>query len=393
MAEPRRPRVIRSGPDGPAGSGTGGKAPADSPLAAPPASPELDPDAATGKVRVNAASKVSVMPLDAPAPTSKGTPASKGTAKNATPVPPESAQGTAATTAKWRKNLPGSRRASQASQKLQAETAAGAGKPAYGSGEGPAGPRGQESGATVLPFPEPAHRRRRRHVLIGISSVAAVLAIVMALAIFSPLLAVRTVTFEGRKLVPEATLQASVESLVGTPLPQITQDDLDALMVQIPQVKSSKIVVRPPSTLVVHLVERVPVALVKEGEEYLMVDQDGVQLGATTDPATVALPLIEGGKAVIGQDTFKAMTAVLATLPQSILGMLATASAKSPDAVELRLVDGKTVIWGNANDMELKASVLEALLLAPPPTQAPGKPAPGPVLVIDVSAPRHPVTR
>ena len=107
----------------------------------------------------------------------------------------------------------------------------------------------------------------------------------------------------------------------------------------------------------------------------------------------MALPLIDGGKAAIGKDTFAAMTAVLANLPQSILAQLANASAKSPDAVELKLADGRKVIWGNASDMELKAQVLEALLNAPPPTAVPGKPLRCPAKVFDVSAPRHPVTR
>ncbi|POH58223.1 peptidase S33 [Arthrobacter glacialis] len=247
--------------------------------------------------------------------------------------------------------------------------------------------------AQVLAFPMPEHKRRRRTLLFSSLAVAAVVALAMAMALFSPALAVKTVVFEGQKLVGEQILQEAVAPLVSRPLPQVRGVEVAELLKPIIQVKSSRIEARPPSTLVVHIVERVPVALLKNGEEYLLVDQDGVQLAATKDPSSVALPLIDGGTAAIGKDTFAAMTAVLANLPQSILGQLANASAKSPDAVELKLADGRSVTWGNASDMVLKAQVLEALLNAPPPTAVPGKPAPVPAKVFDVSAPRHPVTR
>lgn len=252
---------------------------------------------------------------------------------------------------------------------------------------------GGEGGARVLAFPEPAHRRRRRRVWLGAAGIAAVLAVVMALALFSPALAVKKVTFDGGRLIADKTLQAAVAPLIGRPLPQVTQGDVDALLAKVPQIKSSSIEARPPSTLLVHVVERVPVALLKVGPAWIQVDQDGVPLGKVADQSKVSLPLINGGTAAVGTATFRAITAVLATLPKSVLGKLASASAKSPDAVELQMVDGKTVVWGNASDMELKAQVLDALVNAPAPAPADGAPPPPPVKVYDVSAPRHPVTR
>lgn len=245
----------------------------------------------------------------------------------------------------------------------------------------------------VLAFPMPEHKRRRRTIVLSTLAVVAVVVLVMAAALFSPALAVKKVVFDGQKLVSDKILQDAVAPLLSRPLPQVTGAEVEQLLKPIVQVKSSRIEARPPSTLVVHIVERVPVALLKNGTDYLLVDQDGVQLAATKDPASAALPLIDGGKAAIGRDTFRAVTAVLANLPQSILIQLANASATSPDAVELKLADGRSVIWGNASDMTLKAQVLEALLLAPPPTAAAGMPTPIPAKVFDVSAPRHPVTR
>ncbi len=283
---------------------------------------------------------------------------------------------------------------STATAKAKAESSlrGSAGRGSSVEGE-PGAPGDGSAVAKVLAFPLPSYKRRRRTILISVAAIVAVLILVMGIALYSPALSVQTIEFEGNKLVSEDTLQEALAPVMSRPLPQVTGADVSSLLRPVVQVKSSRIEARPPSTLVVHVVERVPVALLKNGSAYSLVDQDGVELGTTKEPAKAGLPLIDGGKAAIGKDTFQAMTGVLATLPKSILSQLANASAKSRDTVELKLTDGRSVIWGNASDMELKAQVLEALLNAPLPTVPAGKPAPVPAKVFDVSAPRHPVTR
>ncbi len=252
---------------------------------------------------------------------------------------------------------------------------------------------GDGTSATVLAFPGSPRRRRRRSLWIVVGSTAVVIAAVIAIVMFTPLLALKTITVDGNKLATTETIQAALAPLKDKPLPQIDQSQVARLLAPLPQVRSVSVEARPPSSLLVHVHEREPVALLKTDQQYVMVDPDGIQLGGTADPAAVPLPLIDGGTAVIGKETFKAMTAVLAALPQGVLAKLQHASAASPDAVELTLNDGKTIIWGNATEKELKAKVLEALLNAPAPTVAAGKPAPAAVRVYDVSTPRHPVTR
>ncbi len=375
MVEPRKPRVIRTRPGTPK----------------PPGAGALEP-AVPGAVRATS-SKVTLVPVD---PADAADTAS--TAKPAKPAKPVSTAKPAKPAKPERKGAPHQdtppakdgngaakgplwRRITRKRNTTQAQNAEG------GSGLQVSG------GAQVLAFPVPEYKRKRR--LAGWTALVTVvvLAAVMAVALFSPVLAVKTVVFEGNSLVAVKTLESALEPLRGKPLPQITDAQVRDLLASVVQIKGTQIQARPPSTLVVQLVERVPVALLKNGQEYVLVDQDGVQLGATADPEAAALPLIDGGKAVIGQDTFQAMTAVLANLPQSILKQLANASASSPDAVELKLTDGRTIIWGSASDMDLKAQVLQALLDAPLPVPAAGKPAPVPAKVFDVSAPRHPVTR
>lgn len=249
-----------------------------------------------------------------------------------------------------------------------------------------------EQGATVLEFPGARGRARRWLPWALAGGVLVVVAIIMAVVLFSPALALKTIKVDGTKLASETAVQTALGSLKGKSLTQITQSDVQGLLAKLPQVQSVSIEARPPSTLLVHIVERLPVAVLKSGNKYILVDPKGTELGVTSNPAAAKLPLIDGGTAAIGQATFSAMTAVLASLPAAVRAQLQSASAKSPNAVELTLLNGKKVVWGDASEMALKSEVLQTLLKNPPKAE-PGKPDPAPVNVYDVSSPRHPVTR
>jgi cell division protein FtsQ len=241
-------------------------------------------------------------------------------------------------------------------------------------------------GGNVIAFPEPKRHRTRRYVVWTVAVTAAVVAAVILGAVFSPALAVRTITVDGTRLLTADAVQGALGPVEGKPLPQVTGQEVNDLLKPLVQVRSATIEARPPSELLVHVEERVPVALLKKGDSFVMVDVDGVQLGATADQSAVALPLIDAGAGAGNTQLFKAIAAVLDTLPADVLARMSAASAASPDAVELKLVDGKTVVWGNAEDRELKAKALEALLKMPADPKVP-------VNVYDVSVPRHPFTK
>ncbi|MGP4033137.1 cell division protein FtsQ/DivIB [Pseudarthrobacter sp. 1C304] len=238
----------------------------------------------------------------------------------------------------------------------------------------------------VLSFPEPKAKRRKRILQGTVGALVAVVAALIAAAVYSPVLAVQTVTVEGTKLLTQEQVQQALAPLQGKPLPQIGDGDVAALLQPLVQVRDVTTQARPPSTLAVKVTERVPVALVKQGEAHQLVDVDGVKLSDNADPASTQLPVIDGGGGTLPKDLFHAITGVLGALPADVLARLSNASAKSVDAVELKLVDGQTIVWGNAGEKELKAKVLEALLKAPADPK-------NPVRIYDVSVPRHPVTR
>ena len=167
-------------------------------------------------------------------------------------------------------------------------------------------------------------------------------------AVYTPVLALRTVTVEGTRLLNAEQVQAALAPLKGKPLPQISDADVSALLQPLVQVKHVTAEARPPGTLVVRVTERVPVAKLKQGEGLQLVDAEGTPLSATSDDGSVALPVIEAKEGALPPEVFHTVTAVLGALPADVLAKLSDASAKSADAVELKLVDGQTIIWGNA---------------------------------------------
>ncbi len=262
-------------------------------------------------------------------------------------------------------------------------------------------PEAKPAQAKVLAFPDSKQRQRKQQAAGGgrrwrlwavLGGFAVVLALLMLAVMFSPLLALKTITVDGTKLASSDQVQAALAPLKGKPLTQIDQGQVQQLLTGLVQVQSVSVEARPPSTLLVHVVERIPVAVLKNGEQFILVDPQGTQLGTVADPAAAKLPLIDGGTAAIGQATFSSITAVLAALPEEVRAQMQSAAASSPNAVELTLLDGKKVVWGDASQMALKAKVLQTLLNNPPVAQ-PGKPAPAPINTYDVSTPKYPVTR
>ena len=237
----------------------------------------------------------------------------------------------------------------------------------------------------MLAFPEPVHRRRRRRLIIaGITAVVVTLAL-FAVLIFTPLLAVRTITVEGNSLLPTETALAALDPLEGRSLTLISDAQVRELLADRPEIESVEATAVPPSTLLVTVTERIPVAVVQQGESFVLIDREGRSLSTVADRASARLPLIDGGTGAVDSSVFATVTDVLAALPADVLQRLEHASAASLDSVELRLAGGATVFWGSAESNAAKARALQALLAMP--EQDP------PVRTYDVSAPSRPAVR
>jgi cell division protein FtsQ len=206
----------------------------------------------------------------------------------------------------------------------------------------------------------PADRRRRLLVLGG--AAAGVLGLLAWLLWGSPLLAVAAVRVDGAGTLTAAEVVDVAGIAEGTPLLRVDVDAAEARVARLPQVADAEVTRGWPRTIVVTVVERVPVAVVEESGTRSLVDADGLLFDTVTGapPAgVVPLDVTDPGS---GNRATRAALAALVALPEDVRGDVTGARATSAEDVTLTLEDGTTVLWGSAEQAAEKADALVALL-------------------------------
>lgn len=223
-------------------------------------------------------------------------------------------------------------------------------------------------------------RRQLRVALVTVAGLGLALALLVAL-VWSPLMAVREVQVEGTQRIDAAVVQQALADQVGEPIATVTEAGVAERLQSIPQIESFRLDVVPPSTIIVRLVERRPVAIIESDAGASVIDAAGVVLGQV-DESTAALPRLDGVE--VGSEQFEAVATVLVSVPAEVLEATETISAPTPSDIQLTLTTGQRVQWGGAEQSPLKADVVAALMATQDPAAA---------AVLDVRAPEHPVVR
>lgn len=225
-------------------------------------------------------------------------------------------------------------------------------------------------------------RRRSRGWLVA-AGVLVALVVVSIAGAYSPLLAVRTIEVVGTDRVDAAALRKALDDQMGRPLSLVDASEVKAILVRYPLIASYSLESRPPSTLVVRIVERVPVGLVAADGSYTLVDAAGVTIQKSSTPIA-GYPVLEvaGGPGSVG---FTAAAEVMRALPEELRSRVSTVSASTADDVTLGLTDtAARVVWGSAEDSAVKAVELQRAIAATDPST---------VTEYDVSSPSTVVVR
>ena len=204
--------------------------------------------------------------------------------------------------------------------------------------------------------------RNRKLVLLSIAGVLASLMALITVAVFSPVLALRTIVVDGTNRIDPADIQAAVDVHKGTPLALLNFDAITEDLSVFPLIRSYVTEIVPPDTLLVHIVERKPIGAVKVDGVYRLVDPAGITIQESAERMD-GVPVIE----IAGGDTsgpaFAAVTAVLLSLPVDVRATVQTATATTKDDVSFVLSGvGQRVVWGGASDSARKAALLATLI-------------------------------
>lgn len=229
---------------------------------------------------------------------------------------------------------------------------------------------------------ERMHDRRRRTL------IAAVLAILLAAGVAverSSLVALAAVEVHGaHRLEPEAVRDAA-DLPLGTSTLRLRLGAAADRVRAMPGVRSAALRRVDPLTVRIDVVERLPVVAVASGGRAVLVDADGIVVGAGSTGrlpvvATSLAALPEAGEDVDARPILRNAMAVYRGLPGPLRAAVRRYEAVGPDDLDLMLSAGVRVRFGRGDRVAEKARILGALLEAAPEGA-----------VIDVRAPGNPV--
>ena len=223
-------------------------------------------------------------------------------------------------------------------------------------------------------------RRRPWRLAAWVAAAVAVLAGVVWLVAFSPVLAVRTVEVVGVPAAEVEPITALAAVPLGSPMARVDDGAIADRVRQRATLANVSIERSWPSTLVIHASPRVPVLVAKNPQGQLhVVDSRGVAY-AQVRTAPRGVPMVHASSAAgLSRDALMAAVDVVEVLPPALQKQTTRVTVSGANMVTLK-VRGTTVVWGGVGQPEKKLTVMTALLK--------GRPR-----VIDVSAPDTPVTR
>jgi cell division protein FtsQ len=202
----------------------------------------------------------------------------------------------------------------------------------------------------------------RRRLLTALAVLAVVGGAVAWVVLGSPLLAVRTVQVDGESGLTTEEVVRAAGITTGTPLLRVDTTAAASRVAALPQVASVEVTRGWPSTVVVTLTERVPVAVVAEGGTRQLVDAGGVAYDTITGNAPEGVVPLDVPHPGPDDAATTAALGALTALPRGVRSEVTGVAAHTADDVTLTLTDGRSVLWGSAAQTDRKAEVLGALL-------------------------------
>ncbi|MDU7361734.1 MAG: FtsQ-type POTRA domain-containing protein [Propionibacteriaceae bacterium] len=222
--------------------------------------------------------------------------------------------------------------------------------------------------------------KRRVKRWIGVSAGALILLIagvLLWLFFLSTTFSAKEVVVQGVKLLDVQAVRQSASVRSDVPLARLDTNAIRERVEKLPEVRKAEVSVDYPSTVRIQVTERVALYQLAKQNAFSWVDAEGVEF-RTGQGRSKTLP---EAKLRRDDERIRRDVATVAThVPQAAKGKVTQISARSVDRIELSLADKRTIIWGSADESELKSEVLQTLLSVD-------------AKVYDVSAPQHPTTK
>ncbi|MGI8680195.1 MAG: cell division protein FtsQ/DivIB [Jatrophihabitans sp.] len=204
----------------------------------------------------------------------------------------------------------------------------------------------------------PAHRRRSIVLIVAGAVVLAVF--VTWLVAFSAAFGVRNLDVQGNRTLSRAEIVHAAAVGHGTPLVRLDTAAITERIERLPDIASAQVSTSFPSTVVITVTERTPVAYLVGSGGPRLVDGTGRQYAAAgSTPAGLPRLVVPTGAAA--RNTLHAVADVAGALPADLRRHVKSIEALDPNSVTVVLTSNVIVRWGGDDRNEQKAVVVQAL--------------------------------
>jgi cell division protein FtsQ len=198
-----------------------------------------------------------------------------------------------------------------------------------------------------------------RYVLV-VAVVLALVGVGVYAVYYSSWLAVEDVEVSGAQTVTAGDIRARSGIDDGEPLIRVDLAAAEHRIGSMAVVRTVSVTRQWPHGVLISIQERVPIAVVEIGDQLRGMDEDGVVFRSYKQ-APPGLPRVETS---IGTTSaaLKEAADVVSALPQDLSLQVEHVEVKTVDQISLVLKDGRVVIWGSADQSDIKAGVAAQLL-------------------------------
>jgi cell division protein FtsQ len=217
--------------------------------------------------------------------------------------------------------------------------------------------------SSVRRFMARARQRRLRAAMpwaVGLG-VVLVIGALLWMVYATPVLGVREVRVIGAESLSATEVENAAAVPMSEPLARVDLAAVRARVQGLAAVDHAVVSRRWPSAVVVEVVERTPVAAIRAGRQFTLIDVEGVPFRTVVRKPS-RLPLAELPRPGPQDVNTRAMLTVLDSLTDELRGQLLQISVPAPARIELTLRKDRRVIWGDDSASETKAQVSTALL-------------------------------
>jgi cell division protein FtsQ len=217
--------------------------------------------------------------------------------------------------------------------------------------------------ASVRRFMARARRRRIRAAAPWGATAAVVLLLgaLFFIATQTSLMGVSLIRVTGVSILDPDAVRAAAQIPDGMPLARVDTALVARRVSALPPVANVDVGRSWPNTLTIAVVERTPVALVRQDKQFALVDRSGV-VYLTVAERPPGLPLIQVADPGPNNPETQAALQVLRDLTAQLREQLQKLIVDAPARIRLELTTGRTIVWGDASQGDLKARVATALL-------------------------------